>query len=314
MEGNTMKKSWIILAVAFGLFFTSTMAMAASDLSKAKDFLKANMYPQATALLEKIIDKTPTVAEAHFLLGQCYSRKENFQAADERFSSAVGLDPALGYKIASIYQDLGLGMIRRNNIESASRMFDKAVEYQPKRRKEFCKNCFDLGNKETDSTSFGYYTITSQLCLDYNQAIGKRLVSLANSQNAAEERERFMSFASRFITIEVIEKLPDPSPGWKVEGTNLVACLNNGENSERVFDLAEGESTPAFIIPIRKDETYDINMKQEGNVVVDDGSRKVIVLQGQNYSLGTLNTDKIFLKFTALKGGAKITFLLSRND
>ena len=46
----------------------SAFSLFNRDVSKAKKFIKAGMYPQAIAVLEKRINEEPDDVEAHFLL------------------------------------------------------------------------------------------------------------------------------------------------------------------------------------------------------------------------------------------------------
>jgi len=47
------------------IFCPLAIAFFDNDVDKAKDFMMAEMYPQATALLEKRINDKPADAEAH---------------------------------------------------------------------------------------------------------------------------------------------------------------------------------------------------------------------------------------------------------
>lgn len=72
--GSAMKMLASVVLAIFLMILTSNPALS-SNLSKAKDFMKAGMYPQAIALLEKEVNDNPTNAEAHFQLGNAYSTK-----------------------------------------------------------------------------------------------------------------------------------------------------------------------------------------------------------------------------------------------
>ena len=115
------------------------------DVSKAKKFIKAGMYPQAIAVLEKRINEEPDDAEAHFLLGRCYIHTGNLRGADARFESAVRLDADYGFKIGGEYKKAGSDALAKGNVDRALRLFRKAVGYQPGLRKEIAGECYREG-------------------------------------------------------------------------------------------------------------------------------------------------------------------------
>jgi len=143
-------KNRIICALVLGLclvFVSSASAFSLfnRDVSKAKKFIKAGMYPQAMAVLEKRINEEPDDAEAHFLLGRCYILTGNLSGADARFKSAVRLDADYGFKIGGEYKKAGSDALAKGNVDRALRLFSKALTYQPGLRKEVAKKCFQAG-------------------------------------------------------------------------------------------------------------------------------------------------------------------------
>ena len=140
----------IICALVFGLclvFVSSASAFSLfnRDVSKAKKFIKAGMYPQAMAVLEKRINEESDDAEAHFLLGRCYILTGNLSGADARFKSAVRLDADYGFKIGGEYKKAGSDALAKGNVERALRLFRKAVGYQPGLKKEIAGECYRGG-------------------------------------------------------------------------------------------------------------------------------------------------------------------------
>ena len=113
------------------VLFIYAGAAVAGNVSKAKDFMKAKMFPQAIALLKAEINKNPTNAEAHFYLGICYINAENFWVADERFESAVALEPKYGHKIGNEYITVGSGYLRQGDSGQAEKFFEQAKKYDP---------------------------------------------------------------------------------------------------------------------------------------------------------------------------------------
>jgi hypothetical protein len=72
-EEVKMKQVVAIMTTVLVLVSVS-FAGNASNVGKAKDFIKAGMYPQAIELLDKEVHKNPTNAEAHFELGNIWGQ------------------------------------------------------------------------------------------------------------------------------------------------------------------------------------------------------------------------------------------------
>jgi len=106
-------------------------AFALGEVKKAKEFMASEMYPQAVALLEKRIAEKPTDAEAHFQLGICYIKRQNYPKADEWFTNTASLDSEYGYKIGDEYKMAGEVALNENQMKEALTLFRKAIHYQP---------------------------------------------------------------------------------------------------------------------------------------------------------------------------------------
>lgn len=118
------------VSVVLCLFLTNPAhAFFNSDIKKAKDFIQAGMYPQAIEQLNKRINEEPTDAEAHLSLGQCYAHQGNWGQAEQRFNSAVKLDPGMKPGVGKIYKDLAYSNLKSNNLSSAESNYSKAVGY-----------------------------------------------------------------------------------------------------------------------------------------------------------------------------------------
>jgi tetratricopeptide (TPR) repeat protein len=130
----------VLLAVF--MFVAHAHALFDSNVDKAKDFMQAGMYPQAAALLEKEINDNPTNAEAHFQLGICYVNQGNYSSADERFASAVRLEPDYGYKIGREYMKALEYSVEKEQYSLAESLSDKVVEYDPGLKKAVAEKLF----------------------------------------------------------------------------------------------------------------------------------------------------------------------------
>lgn len=125
---------WVSLMTCFFIIFSVYVSHAFwnQDVTKAKKFISAGMYPQAISLLEKRINDEPTDAEAHFQLGNCYVYTGKYSSADQRYSSAVKLEPDYGYKIADSYMSAANENLATYKLSHAKACYDKAVTYNPK--------------------------------------------------------------------------------------------------------------------------------------------------------------------------------------
>jgi tetratricopeptide (TPR) repeat protein len=101
------------------------------EVDKAKEFIKAGMYPQAIEVLNKQIEKEPTDAEAQFQLGICFINTGDFSNANERFNSAVKLQSEYGFQIGSEYKKFGDEALAKNNFAGARQAYSQAIGYQP---------------------------------------------------------------------------------------------------------------------------------------------------------------------------------------
>ena len=144
-----MLKSYSLLfRTMFLLIFVLSVcgnAFAFGEVKKAKKLMASEMYPQAVALLEKRIAEKPTDVEAHFQLGICFIKRQNYSRADEWFTSTVALDPEYGYKIGDEYKRAGEMALNEDQMEEALTLFKKAVHYQPNLKDGIVESCFQKG-------------------------------------------------------------------------------------------------------------------------------------------------------------------------
>lgn len=144
-----MLKSYSLLCrTMFLLIFVLSVcgnAFALGEVKKAKKLMTSEIYPQAIALLEKRIAEKPTDAEAHFLLGVCYIKQQDYSGADEWFTSTVALDSAYGNKIGDEYKRAGEMALNEDQMKEALTLFKKAIHYQPNLKDGIVESCFQKG-------------------------------------------------------------------------------------------------------------------------------------------------------------------------
>lgn len=180
--------------IVIAVFLVCTLLFAvesyAGNVSKAREFMKAGMYPQAIALLEKEIygdernqtTANPANAEAHYLLGACLVQKGDYGKADERFASAVKLNSDFGYKIGNVYKDAGQTLVKDGKLGAANELFQKAVSYDPRLGKEIAAFLFEIGK------SYGRHDLLS-LAASYDLALSKSIAELYHSLSKGAETE-----------------------------------------------------------------------------------------------------------------------------
>ena len=120
-------------------------AFALGEVKKAKELMASEMYPKAIALLEKRIAEKPTDAEAHFQLGICYIKQQNYSSADEWFTNTVALDSEYGYKIGDEYKKAGEMALNEDQMKEALALFKKAIHYQPNLKEGIVESCYQKG-------------------------------------------------------------------------------------------------------------------------------------------------------------------------
>lgn len=149
MKNNQILAFSIILSIV--LVAIPSHAFFNNDVKKAKEFIKADMYPQAIELLNKRIADKPTDADAHFLLGTCFLKQGNIGKADQRYESAVKLDPKLGMQVAQEYMKSGKKMMNNGSNNGSIRCFKKAVSHNASYKQEITLLCL----KKASTSSSG---------------------------------------------------------------------------------------------------------------------------------------------------------------
>ena len=208
----------------FGATSADAFSLFNSDVKKAKEFMAAGMYPQAISLLEKRINDKPTDAEAHYQLGICYINSGNYGSADERFASAVKLEPDYGYQIGGEFKRAGTTALNKGQVGQAQNLFARAVKYQPALKKEVAQECFNAGkfyiNRGQSSVADGLFSMASRYdgslnseIKDIATAYGKGLLEQAKNK-PKKQQKRYIDEARKYLSKKEIETV-FPPPSWK---------------------------------------------------------------------------------------------------
>lgn len=278
-----MKARSIIVSGVFIIIaaFCGTNVMAAS-VRDAEGFMKAGQYKQAAAVLEGITSKSPgnTNALAQYELGICYSMLaaiENGQAytsmAEERFKSAIKLDPKYGHKIAGIFEQAGKDAISMKRFSDARILYRKAVEYQPalqqkiadqlykdgerfvlsgmrgeedgrfmvagslsaKTADQICKLYTNLGDKADDDSCPLFYMKGRDFCQGYNEKTGQRLIAIAQKLAKQPGREEQTKLYKQVAAIFVGDQFVE---------NQIPSTVKLNSNTYHDFDLGANEQSP----------------------------------------------------------------------
>jgi len=143
-----LKNDSLICRTLFLLIFVLSVcgnAFALGEVKKAKKLMASEMYPQAIALLEKRIAEKEDDVEAHFQLGVCYIKLQNYLKTDEWFTSTMSLDSAYGPKIGDEYKRVGEMALNEDQMKEALTLFKKAIHYHPELKDGIIESCFLKG-------------------------------------------------------------------------------------------------------------------------------------------------------------------------
>jgi tetratricopeptide (TPR) repeat protein len=231
-------KSFLFLSSLFlvVVLTTTCQALFENDLDRAKDFMKADMYPQAIELLNKRINEKPTDSEAHYQLGVCYLKIDDLFSADERFASAVKLNADTKGKIGMEYKQAGIGALSDGKNKKAQMRFRRAAEHNPALKKGIAQKCFSAAKSLFDKEEvdplreFWKWFLEEpdslfSMAIEYDSSLkaqadeirhgyAKRLLDIAKEQ-PKNKRKPYIKQAKKYLSQEEIDKVfPPPEPAY----------------------------------------------------------------------------------------------------
>lgn len=246
-------KPWFVLVVCIALLLTygsTSSALFNSDVTKAKEFMAAGMYPQAIELLDKRINDKPTDAEAHFQMGICFINTGKYGQADKRFGSAVRLRPDYGYKIGEQYKKIGTADLKKGRLRQALGLFRKAVEYQPNLKKTIAEKCYQKGKSYLDNYRSDAADDLFSLSRSYDPSMtgkinnaetiyGNKLLHIAKGK-PKKERKKYIDEASKYLDRKTIDEL-FPPPSWQTihTSTHIGKGFDDKDSSQYHIETVE---------------------------------------------------------------------------
>jgi tetratricopeptide (TPR) repeat protein len=96
-------------------------------LKRAMELTRDGRLEEAEAAYKEVLEKDPSVVEAHYNLGSIYLGQENFAAAADEFQKAIDLRPDSG----DAYRALSRVYEKKGNTDQAITVMEKGVAVRP---------------------------------------------------------------------------------------------------------------------------------------------------------------------------------------
>lgn len=170
---NNLRISQKVASLIIVSIFIFLVSCGENSTNKAKEFMAANMYEQAIALLEQEIQKNPKNADAHLLLGECKLVTGRLSEAQGSFKSATVLKPDLGMKIGEVAISAAKTALREQKHNQGMQIMSLAKKYDPKISKIISEICIDKAQKlfGTNMISEGMLFLKYSLSQDSSKKI-----------------------------------------------------------------------------------------------------------------------------------------------
>ena len=219
-----MKRVTITMLVSLLIYLFASVSWA-SNMSDARNFIKAGEYKAAIAPLEreiygytnskgKEVAPNPTNAEAQMFLGDCYFYLNNLSQAKDRYKKAVRLNSAYRQKIVAKLEQKGYSTGNEKYWSIASE-FDSGV------KKRVANHYLKLANASKGETRVAHLSKASKydasLREEYRKnanALGRNYMeqakNLAKIPGKEAETEKLKKLARKYLGDEVVEaELPE---------------------------------------------------------------------------------------------------------
>jgi len=169
-----MKKSFYFILIVALLQWSCQ----SKEMKKAKAYMDASMYTEATSLLEIEIQDKPKNAEASYLLGLCSYNLRNFDKTEECFKRAILLESKYKTKIGTFFYDKALELVKNGNLETAERFYKQALVYDIIGKDVFASKLYSYAIAEIDISTksepiIKIFNFIKEITTDYNQKIAE---------------------------------------------------------------------------------------------------------------------------------------------
>jgi tetratricopeptide (TPR) repeat protein len=156
----------------------SYCAILNQDVREAKDFMEIGMYSQAIELLSKRINKNPSDAEAHLLLGECYLSQGDYLKAKGQFGNALQLNSNLSNRIGLLYKKSGDKANDTSQIEAALNLYQEAISYHPNLKEQIIKEVYEQGMRDFDRGEYDLADHRFFLAASFDKTLNKEFSTL----------------------------------------------------------------------------------------------------------------------------------------
>jgi tetratricopeptide (TPR) repeat protein len=179
-----MKSVFTVLIIISSLL--TFIGCGSKEMSKAKDYMDAQMYNEAISLLEIEIQANPKNVEAYYLAAQCYIELNNTRQSEEYFDKAILLDTDYSVKVGEYYYEKGFKLWKEKRYYSAQDYYIKAKKYYPEGREYFAQKLFDYATEISETETSAYevtnlYIFVTNIDNKFNEDVAKQCAKLSNS-------------------------------------------------------------------------------------------------------------------------------------
>jgi tetratricopeptide (TPR) repeat protein len=280
----------IILCVTLVLLYVSPgNALFESDVAKAKNHIKANRTPQAIELLTERINKTPDDAEAHFVLGTCYLKQGNYRSAQERFNSAIELEPDYSNKTGKEYKETAYDAFKTGSPAIAGILFEKAEKYDSGINKEAYDFFVMLGDAMGDSSAIIYYDKALMYTNDkyLREQIGYRILKMALNSSSGSQYKKLKSKAVALLGQKKVDEV-FPRPFRKTV-------------FERTYTNADIDSTRGNIVAFTWTDKFKKGDLVEISGYIPADSPEIAIYLGEHFDPQWKSTENGSLSYSIEK-------------
>jgi len=158
---------------------TEQVRNSSSSVKRAKEFIKAGMFEQAKSVLLREIDRNPSDADLHFLLGTCCLSMNETRNAQTCFHHAIRLDPEKGELIGTICWQEAESLNGKGTPQRASDLYSLAVQYAPALRGKVASAYVTLAKEQVKKAIFGEAAVFTAKAVSYDPAAGKQVAGFA---------------------------------------------------------------------------------------------------------------------------------------
>ena len=115
----------VLSVVVLSMFITGCQV---KEVTSAKVYIQQDNWDKAMEQLQLAVELYPTNAEAWFMLGQGYSRKNDFENMNMAFEKSLDASPSFAAKIAYERERYYVNYFNNGHKRATSGMFEDAIE------------------------------------------------------------------------------------------------------------------------------------------------------------------------------------------